>query len=294
GRIAGLMTHVRQSHDKVREVALIPILAPFFDNRWEAVFVAFGPAGVMLALVPDRTLDRERDERGDHAVVELRFPRVFALVVRVGVERLQAGPLFRRGAAPGGVNDPHRHIQVFLQVTAEVVRDGGEPANSVGSGLDPDALPLVLVDGDCRLRLFRGGPLYGEKPQLRVRGVLLRLLRAGAAVDRHFHVRLPAGDPDLSDVDVFYFDFVFSFHGQRVRPVRGDKVAESGQFDVPFAVFVGGRLNKSRTVTGVERDGDLFAGVGRAPDVARLALLEDHAVGKQRVRFHIGAGGVGI
>ena len=73
---------MRSSPDASRlpRPALSRLRAPVLDHGREQRPVLGGATGVRLALIPDRALDRERNQRGDHAVVELRLPLVFALV----------------------------------------------------------------------------------------------------------------------------------------------------------------------------------------------------------------------
>src|ERR1041385_716485 len=66
----------RELDGEEREVTLAPILAPVADHVGEEPAILLGAAGVGLALIPDRALDRVGDERRDHAVVEFgRLPR---------------------------------------------------------------------------------------------------------------------------------------------------------------------------------------------------------------------------
>ncbi len=58
--------------EEERELALAPVLAPVADHRRQQGLVFMGAPGVRFALVPDRAADRIGNQRGDHAVVEVR------------------------------------------------------------------------------------------------------------------------------------------------------------------------------------------------------------------------------
>ena len=68
-RVVLAVTIGGELHDHERQVAVEP-LPPVLDHGREERAVLVGPAGVRFALIPDRALDLELQERVDHRVVE--------------------------------------------------------------------------------------------------------------------------------------------------------------------------------------------------------------------------------
>src|SRR5690606_33049356 len=127
-------------------------------------------------------------------------------------------------------------------------------------GLGSGDFPAVILDLDGG-----GGRLGDGALDLDVTDQ--REVGRGGDVDRGvvgvghgpFHVGLAGGDPHFAHEDVGEGDGVVALDDE----IGAFGVGGSGvEFDHPFAVGVGGGL---RGLAG-EGDGDVFAGVGRAPD----------------------------
>src|SRR6266496_4997165 len=80
---------VRQLNDAERKVTLTPAFTPGFDHGGEQHAILLGACFVRLALIPERTANREWNERGDHTVVDGRGDTVLAKCVGNGRRRLR-------------------------------------------------------------------------------------------------------------------------------------------------------------------------------------------------------------
>jgi hypothetical protein len=126
----------------------------------------------------------------------------------VGGESVEAGPGFGGGASPGGVDDPDRDVLVlvlksFLQVACEEVGHGGEGLRSLGGAESPagsgfDVFERVIggVFFDAEesdVRVVGGGDLFGRVLDLGVRV---------EACERHLHVGLAGGEPEIAEENI--------------------------------------------------------------------------------------------
>ena len=181
---------------------------------------------------------------------------------------------------------PDGHVQRLLQIAAEVV---GRPPEKFADRARVALAPLSLDFGE---RFVRGGPRNGEQADHRVLGVLDGLLGVVAAVQAHLHVGLAATNPHFTDVNVLEGDGVVALDNQRVGSsghLRRDREGNS-----PLAVLIG--LDRGGAGSGcqgldcLEDHADFLSGSGRSPDGALRAPLQDHTVGEEGVRFHVGVG----
>src|SRR5262249_22158273 len=113
------------------------------------------------------------------------------------------------------VNDSDRNAQSLLQVLAEVVSNRREPAHRFRAAFQPAA--VIAADRHGRLWRVLGSLADPEEPELGVLRGCLYFSRGVAGVNGPFHVRLTAGDPDLSDIYVFERGLV---HCQGIGPSR--------------------------------------------------------------------------
>ena len=96
---------------------------------------------------------------------------------------------------------------------------------------------------------------------------------AGEAGERHLHVGLAGGEPEVAEEDVVELDGV----GGADDESEGTAGGLGGEVDAPAAERVGcGGCGEA-----VEVDGDLFAGCGVAPDVDGHVALENHVAGEE-------------
>ena len=182
-RALAVLVPRRQLNGQEGEIALIPIGAPITNHVSEEAAILPGPTRVGLTLVPNGTGNCVGHERAQHAVIEFgRAPRgsrssLTELLplgfgrglggaplrqrcfmgpmdrdVRVedipGVEmvvldRLFAHPHLGRGSAPTGVDQAHGNPQSRLQISAEIVADGGKAPDRLGRGRAPGVRGMI-------------------------------------------------------------------------------------------------------------------------------------------------------
>ena len=167
-----------------------------------------------------------------------------------------------------------------MELPAEEVADGRELPDGLGRADLPLALEVVL-------RLLRADLRHGDQADL---GILRRQGFQVAVVglrDRHSMFDWPeqiqtSPTSTSSNVTVFLPSTV-----KRVRPAGGHRVER----DRPLAVGAGlGRLDLAG-----DRDRDLLARLGLAPDAVLLVALEDHVAAEDRRQLHVAPrGAVGL
>ena len=219
---------------------------------------------------------RLRVPRGDR-IVKVRELGLGRFAVH-RAEHGQRGPGLDGGPAARGVDDADGHVAGLVDPAREDVADGREFADRLGRAHVPVALAEVpaepvapLVQAGKALLEFRALAVGdGQDADLgEVRGDDFER----AVLDfreLELHVALPAEHPDVTDEDVVENEslaLAFDRHLLRVA-LRG----HGGQRDFPRAVFAG----LGRRLLAGERDRDLFARLGPAPDVDRLVPLEHH------------------
>ena len=158
-------------------------------------------------------------------------------------------------------------------MSAEEVPGCGPAAYRLGATDLPGAVEVAdgLPGGDPRdldladVRVVGGGPLFG--------GVQ-------AAVDGHLHVRLARAEPHLADEDVLEGERVLPRHGHGQRPAG----LQRRQRDAPLAVIAGFRRH-GRGVA--ELHFDPLPGIGPAPDLDVLLLLQNHVAAEDVRHPHI-------
>ena len=200
----------------------------------------------------------------------------------VGADGVEAGPGFGGCASPGGVDEADGDVLFLLEVASEEVGDGGEACGGFGGALRPADGGLDVFEGIVRavffnaeeadLRVVGGGDFFG--------GVLDDGV-AGEAEQRHLHVGLAGGKPEIADENVVEGEGVCATDSEGEGAAGG----LGGKIDAPAMKVVGGG-GGGRTV---EVDGDLLAWFGLAPDVDGHVALEDHVAGED-----LGEGDVGV
>ena len=130
---------------------------------------------------------------------------------------------------------------------------------------------LVLLDGEhSQLGKVSGGDLLGLVDE-----AIGRMALGG---DVELHVGLAGGEPYLADEDVGYGDWGLAFAAGdgHLKRAAGLEVEEA---DGPLA----GGVGDCGFGGAVEGDGDLFAGIGCAPDGHGHAGLQHHVVAEEGV-----------
>jgi hypothetical protein len=110
-----------------------------------------------------------------------------------------------------------------------------------------------------RMPVMDGGDLFGG---------VLNVCAVGEAGERHLHVGLAGGEPEIADEDVVELDGVRAADDESEGAASGLR----GKVDAPTADVVGGCGGGEA----VEFYGDLFSGGGAAPDVDGHVALKDH------------------
>ena len=277
-----------------REVALTEDFAPFANHRLLLVVVEFAFAGVRATLVPDGAADRVIFPRREHRVVHAAaFVPIFSAVA--GREELFAdfdrfrnfvptgvrNPAVDVRAAPVGVDEADRNVQLFVETNREVETASGAVF-----------LDAVLADAPTVRRevlLFFG--LNDVMRAVEANEAVIAVdfgfgageARLAPRVERLLHVRLAAADPNFADENVREGDFVFAFDDEVARFERRRLRRE---INFPSAVFSGGRF---RGRSG-ESNGNLFAGVGPTPNADRFVALENGGVAEALRKGNVGAG----
>ena len=132
------------------------------------------------------------------------------LQLLVGGELVTLHPGFGGAAAPGVVDQAHRHAKRLVELPAEEIADGGKITHRLGRARRPRAVEVPL-------RLLRAPVRHGDQPDVgKLRGGLLEVGVVGV-VDAPLHVRLAGADPDLADEHVVERDRVLALDGERVR-----------------------------------------------------------------------------
>jgi hypothetical protein len=94
------------------------------------------------------------------------------------------------------------------------------------------------------------------------------LLRFERIPQRPFHVRLAGAHPDLADQNVLDRHGVLALHSQLIGPAG----RQFGQLHFPGTVGAGGP-GRVLLLLPFDRNGDRFAGLGRAPNGQRHVAL---------------------
>lgn len=152
---------------------------------------------------------------------------------------------------------------------SRIISHGGQGSG----GFRPDGPPageVRLHKGDILQRGRLGGLVVMEKGS---RAVPNRHRAVPAVFQRKLHVALPAGQPDLSDIDGSS-DHDLPLTGNRQGP--GPSRREGGQIHPPGPVF----RRRCRGGNTSQRNGDALPRRRSSPDGDRFLPLEDAAVGK--------------
>ncbi len=184
-----------------------------------------------------------------------------------------AGPGLGDGAAPRGVDQADRHLQLAVELTTEEVARGAEAApQALGHGVGVAGQPRQ-VGGVGRLL----GDLarHGQQADVGVFG-LLDLVIVVAGADAHLHVRLAGADPHVAHQDVG------DRHGDRTGDRHGVGTAGRERADLhrPTPIGRGG----GRALRTVHRHRDHAAGRRPAPHRHRHVALQHGVVAEQRVQ----------
>jgi hypothetical protein len=118
-----------------------------------------------------------------------------------------------------------------------------------------------------RLRRRNAGDM--QQAKFRIVGRSDFFLPAHRRDHREIHVRLPGAKPHLADEEVVQLDPVLAANGHKMDLAVG---GHGRQDNLPVALGIGRGGRRCL----VERHGDLFAGVGPAPDRQRPIALQDH------------------
>ena len=193
---------------------------------------------------------------------------------------LYTGPRLEAGAAGGGIEQPHRHIEFPQQLKGEKVARRRESSDGFRRASNPSRVELV----------DRERAVEARNPQLadeRLGGILRGAAEAADRRHRPLHVRLAGAEPDFTDHDIGQSDGLAVAAPQRQRAalaVGGERIQDG----TPRAGLVG---HGGFFLSG-KFDRDPLTGRGLSPDGHRLVTLEHHIVGEDRRRLHrSGTGG---
>ena len=173
--------------------------------------------------------------RGGPLIVRARLALGGDRVGRVEALRVRVHPRLDAAATPGAVDDADRHAGRLAQLDREVIRGGGKLPHRCRRCRDPFAA--------LQLPLRRAGPGLGNFEVADQR--IARGSDGGVGTfglrQRPFHVRLPAGQPDVADQQIAQFDrrdAIVDAHPQRTTGgVRR-------QQDAPVALGIGDRRHR--------------------------------------------------
>ena len=197
----------------------------------------------------------------------------------VGAESVHAGPGFGGSAAPGGVDEADRDVQLLvseglLQIAREEVSDGGEVLCGGWSADGPASGGADIFAG-----IFGGVSFDQEEANVGEVGsgdLFVGVLDLGAgtkAGERHLHVGLARGKPEIAEEDVVIRNGVGALDGEGVGATGG----LCGEVDAPAA----GGASSGGVGEVVEGGSDGLAGCGVAPEMDGHVALEDHVAGEE-------------
>ena len=198
---------------------------------------------------------------------QFRFP------VR-GCKAVFADPGLDPGAAPAGVNQPDRNLEIPVKLTAEVKSECAEILHSFRGAHFPARSGdrgAFHVRGDHAFRLVQTNLRID-----RAFGLFLSVFAAperAVAPDRHAHVGLTRAEPHFPDQNIAEGDAFRSFrsgHGHGIRSAR----FTGGKNGFPDSVFI--RRGADRL--SVDGHIDAFPAFRSPDNLNRLVALENHVV----------------
>ena len=220
-------------------------------------------------------------------VLPFRFPcvKVLNLAIQVldrwfqlgkGLLGLGAHPGLDRRAAPRGIDQPDRHVELLVQLTAEEVACGREVAHGLRAAKSPVASAIVL-------RLRGRLAIDGEQADFRVVGRGNLGILVGHTTYAHRHVRLARAEPHLADQYVGKLDQVgLALHLQLQRSAGLERI----ELERPFS----GTVRGYRLGLIAQGDRHLFGRVGPTPNRNWHFALQHHVVAEHARQLHVSRG----
>ena len=175
----------------------------------------------------------------------------------IGIHPAGGNPSLHRRAAPRAVDEAERHLELLVDLAAEVVADGAKERRILRCRHGPFAGDIVEWS---RARFSRDG----EDAQL---GEVARCdfsFGVFSIFDDPLHIALAAGQPHFADGDVLHGERVLS----RNRHVASEAGLEPFQLRGPAAFFI--RRRRDARIT--KFDGHFLARIRPTPDVGFRVL----------------------
>ncbi len=201
---------------------------------------------------------------------------------RVAVHLAQgriADPRLHLRTAPGGVDQPHRHVHGLAQFAGEVIAGRGKRAHRLRRGRLPRGRAAELrLRGRAGLRRYLE---HADRWLLRIGDLAARIQRA---LHRQFHVRLARTQPHVAEQHVggALHAAVRGAGLQGIRPA----CRQRRQLGLPAALAVGARLHALLR----QLHGHRLARRGLPPDADRRIALQHRVVLEQGIQQRCGVG----
>ena len=298
---AAVILERRNLHEIERKISFVPQLAPAAHQRRHLVGIRMiitiivRAHAIRLALIPQRPTNAKTRQRRDHCIVQHRrrggrnlvrrnYRRAQRLECRYQIKPRRRCPRLNPRAAPGRFNQPHRHIQIRMNLPAEEIGGCGKmhPVQRRRTARLPGFELRQILQRLGRQHLFRD-----KQPDARIicrRNFLLRIqgwLLARLFAHRLLHVRLAGRQPHLAHQHICQRLRLAGFHHQRLRRERRLKLAQLHQ---PLAIRRGRRLDRLPRKAHRHRR----ARRAPAPDRHPLLLLQHHVITKNGGQFQLG------
>src|SRR5579875_3237762 len=186
----------------------------------------------------------------------------------VGADGVHADPGLDRSTAPGGINEADGHMLALVDFSAEEISHSGKFCSGLRGAFCPGG-------GNIGLRIERAFLFKAQQSYLRqvCFGDFLCTVfdhgASGKAVQRHFHIRLTGGKPDIAYKNVCQRDG--SASAALGRQVVWAASAFGSEPQAPFSEIVSG----CRTRLAVKPHRNCFSRTGPSPDMNGPVALQD-------------------